>query len=379
MKSVWQNKKSPIHVCFVSPESYPLLVDRDFQSAGGAEVQQVLIGKALVQRGLRVTFVVNDYGQAERETSNGIQVIRGPFSYLGGSNWNFPVETLRLIKILNRVGADIYILKDPLALLFTMSWHRRLSGGKLVKIISHDHDCQKLVYNVPYILYWLGTRRIDYTIFQSEYQKRMCWVNLGLRGQVIKNIVNDNTTAALPNESRDITALWVGSALERKRPHLFLDVAKRLPEVHFTMIIAPGLSADFNRSVKERARSIRNVTYLGFVEHSKIRKYYDRAKLLVNTSEAEGFPNIFLEAWRSGVPVVSLEIDPDQVIVNNELGRVSGDVETYMKDIRELLNKEGLRRRLGNNGIQYVKKNHGKETIVRQFMALFENLLTDCH
>jgi glycosyltransferase involved in cell wall biosynthesis len=279
--------------------------------------------------------------------------------------------------LLKRVGADINILKDPLALLFAMGWHRRLFGGKLVKIISHDHDCRKLKYNIPYILYWLGARFLDFTVFQSDCQKSNCWKNLRLRGQVIKNMVDNNTITKKNNKKRDISALWIGSALERKRPHLLLDIAERLPDVLFTMIIAPGLNYNFNRSIKERALSIRNVNYLGFVEHSKIQEYYDRAKILVNTSGAEGFPNIYLEAWKSGVPVVSFEIDPDQVIVKNELGRVSIDLESYTKNIRDLLNNNALRKKLGENGKKYIQKKHGTESIVSQYVALFKNLMME--
>jgi len=41
---------------------------------------------------------------------------------------------------------------------------------------------------------------------------------------------------------------------------------------------------------------------------------------VINTSNFEGFPNIFLEAWATGVPVISLNVDPGNVIKKRRLG-----------------------------------------------------------
>ena len=65
-----------IHLCFVAPNAYPVLANKDFGMCGGAEVQQMLLAKALIKEGYRITFVVDDFGQDAREIHNGIEVIR---------------------------------------------------------------------------------------------------------------------------------------------------------------------------------------------------------------------------------------------------------------------------------------------------------------
>ena len=39
-----------------------------------------------------------------------------------------------------------------------------------------------------------------------------------------------------------------------------------------------------------------------------------KSKILINTSSFEGFPNTFVQAWANGVPVISLKVDPDNII-----------------------------------------------------------------
>ena len=359
----------------MSPRAYPVLSKRNFKSCGGAEIQQVLISKALCDLGHKCTFVVQDYGQGKCETHDGIEVIRGSFRRPSPrKNWKLPLEIVRLIWLLMRVNADIYLLKDPTYLLFPMGLYRRLFGKKLIKLIASNWDCQKQLRGVSRTLYLLGTKFVDLTIFQTKHQKQVGTETLGLSGRVINNICHYDMPAPV-NAERDIDVLWVGTATQNKQPDVFLNIAENMPNSSFTMIIAPGPGVAFNNRVAERAKSIGNLYYLGFVEYSQISSYYSRAKLVVITSESEGFPNVFLQAWQAGTPVVSLGIDPDAVIVHNEVGYVAENATALKKCIRLLLDNQSLREAYGKNCRNYVLREHGKEKIIQQYLEVFKMLL----
>src|SRR5437879_13668389 len=50
----------------------------------------------------------------------------------------------------------------------------------------------------------------------------------------------------------------------------------------------------------------RRSQFTGFLPHARAERYFDRARVLVNTSLHEGVPNTFLQAGARGVPRVGV-------------------------------------------------------------------------
>ena len=71
------------------------------------------------------------------------------------------------------------------------------------------------------------------------------------------------------------------------------------------------------------------------------------ASLLLSTSDGEGFPSVFLEAWAAGTPVVSIQIDPDHKIRNGELGVVAKTVEGAVDAVCSLMTSPQRRQDMG--------------------------------
>src|SRR5205807_8919507 len=78
-------------------------------------------------------------------------------------------------------------------------------------------------------------------------------------------------------------------------------------------------SSDLYAEVRREASRRPNLGFHGRLSYHDTNALYARARLLVNTSEVEGFPNTYLQAWINGVPVSSY-LDPDGVIGRNGLG-----------------------------------------------------------
>jgi len=140
------------------------------------------------------------------------------------------------------------------------------------------------------------------------------------------------------------------------------------------MIMAPGSDASLQQAITSQAASLVNLDYRGFIPYDRIGEFYRRARLVVHTSLREGFPNVFLQAWECGTPVVSTHVDPDRVITRHGLGRVSGRVIKVIDDVRELLADENQRAAISEACRHYLLSTHSPDAVIDQYLDYFREL-----
>jgi len=127
------------------------------------------------------------------------------------------------------------------------------------------------------------------------------------------------------------------------------------------------------RVVKDLER-LPNVDFMGQVPPEKAHEIIANAAVLLSTSDGEGFPNTFLQAWASGTPVVSLKIDPNHVIERYRLGAVSGSVESIVAEIRALIGAPARREEIAGRALRYVETAHSDAVVVAAFESAIGNL-----
>ena len=88
---------------------------------------------------------------------------------------------------------------------------------------------------------------------------------------------------------------------------------------------------------------------------------------MLSTSDGEGFPNTFLQAWGSGTPVASLKIDPNHVIERLGLGAIHSNTDDLLREVRSLINAPTERDKIGARARQYVEAEHSEAAVVAQF------------
>src|SRR5262249_55518797 len=149
-------------------------------------------------------------------------------------------------------------------------------------------------------LYEYGLRRADAVLVQSRYQQRLLERNYQVTSSIASMLVEPADGYAA-FDARDMTVLWINNLRQLKRPDLYFDMAQALPDLSFHMAggAMPGQEAFFAQA-QERARSHANMTFHGPIPYHDVNPLYGRARVFVNTSDIEGFPNSYLQAWAAG-------------------------------------------------------------------------------
>jgi glycosyltransferase involved in cell wall biosynthesis len=360
-------------ICFVALGGYPLFTSNEnLQYMGGAELMQVLVGNELAKKGYNVSFITLDEVGEKKKEYEKIAIIK---TYSPSQNLTFFKKARLLWKSLKDSHSSVYIQSGGvpgLVALFCFFYKRQyirwLASDK--NVILEDIE-KSTLYNK--ISMYLDIKFASLLIAQNDFQKQMVETRFKKRCIIIKNpiYIEKDGFKLGDNIVREKAVLWVGTIRSIKRPELYLRLAQLLPKYKFKMIGGKSDSnPQFYDPIKEEAKKIPNLEFLGFVPYHKIQKYYKEASILVNTSDAEGFPNTFLEGWINYIPIVSLNVDPDEIICKNNLGFHSKTFEQLIIDLDVLLNNDNLRNEMGKNGRKYIEENHDLEKIAAQFDEL---------
>jgi glycosyltransferase involved in cell wall biosynthesis len=161
-----------------------------------------------------------------------------------------------------------------------------------------------------------------------------------------------------------------------KRPDILVDIARKAPDVNFVVCGGPSnflTPSGYSERMAEQLRSLRNVEFEGQVAPAKAEQVIADAAILLCTSDEEGFPNTFTQAWSSGTPVISLKLDPGGLIEQRGLGVLSGSTEQAIADIRILLHSPQRRDDIAIRARRFIAENYSATAVVK----LFERIVYD--
>ncbi len=364
-------------ICLVGLDNLPALARQyKHHMVGGESVQQTLLARALARRGHDVSMVVADYGQIDGLECEGIRVYKAYHMQAGMPVLRFvhPRWT-GLWAALRRADADIYYTSCAGMQVGLMALYCHFHNKRFVFRCASDTDCDKSRLLVKYArdrwLYSWGLRRADAVLVQSAVQEDILRRSFGLPGRIAGMLVENPLTTP----QRDIDVLWVGNIRGLKRPDRLLELAAKLPHVNFHMVGGPlrGDAALYEQ-IKTAANSMTNVTFHGPLSYWDANDMYGRAKLLVNTSDIEGFPNSYLQAWIRGVPVVTL-IDPDRVIERERLGAAARAPEELAGIIGGLLADPAAWQVTSDGCRRFMAHEFGEDKILSPYLDTFDKAL----
>ena len=364
-------------ICLIGLDNLPVLAP-EFrgQAIGGESVQQTLLARALVRRGHQVSMVTADCGQHDAMVRDGICVYKAyrPTAGIPLLRFIHPRWT-GLWSALARADAQLYYASCAGMHVGLLAMFCARHGRRFVFRCASDTDCDPSRLLVRYArdrwLYAYGLRRADGVLVQSAAQAQCLAQRFGLTGRVAGMLAEPGPPAA----RRDVDVLWAGNIRRVKRPERVLELAARLPGAAIHMVGGPvsDEQALYDR-IRAAAARYPNLVFHGHLPYWEASALYGRARLLVNTSEAEGFPNAYLQAWMLGVPVVTFS-DPDGVIDCHGLGEVVRSPLAMRGAIQRLLTDPDALAALGARCRAYMRREYAEERILAPYLTAFEELI----
>ncbi len=292
-------------------------------------------------------------------------------------SWQEAVRLWRWGQAVRSANADLYVLRCASPELGYVTAWCRLLGRRVLFMVAHDDDVSgDYARREPRWgrRYEWGLRRADTIVCQHQGQVEWLRNVYGREGMVMRSLC-PLPAATVPQSERQ-GVLWMARLVAWKQPELCLDLAEALPHESFTLVGPVGDWPGIDR-FRERLDRLVNVRWLPGVAFEETAALFARAKLFVNTSSVEGFPNTFLQAAVNGTPVVAWTVDPDRVLERFGFGQcAAGDWDTFERIVRELSGAAALRQRLGENGRRYVAEHHDPTALASAYADVFLTMET---
>jgi glycosyltransferase involved in cell wall biosynthesis len=373
-----------MRICLVNLGALPALSE-EYKHArvGGEEVQHAQMAVALTRLGHEVRLVVADFGQPDGAVYEGVTTLKA-FKETDG----LPVlrfihpRWTKLWSAIARADCDVYYVSCAGMAVGLLAMFCRIHKRRLVFRTASDADCEpnKLLirYRRDRWLYEYGLKRADAVLVQTVTQQRALLRNYGRTGTVANMLVARPFQGAGARQT-DVDVLWVANIRQVKRPDRLLELARSMPDIRFHMAGGPYPGEDdlYSR-VKTEARHIPNLTFHGVVPYLDIGALFDRAKVLVNTSDLEGFPNTFLQAWARGVPVVTM-FDPDGVVRSAGLGSYHASVLEMTAGLNTLLQCDNAYQAASSAALEFMEARFSDEKVLAPYLEALTGMPAQDH
>lgn len=340
------------------------------KTLGGGELQIALLAKTLAGLGHEVVVVDLDIQEGFR-TPEGIMVypVKG---YRRGIKMlrTFTHRLPNLYSTFVDMKADIYYCRIREYRHILVYLAARKINAKFVLALASDLDILSIAKRWKHfyssnikdlwgvfnglsgeIVYPFLLRRANLILVQHKGQQAIL-KKKGIDSVMLPNMIDMAHMNIEPKEGNG-GFVYVGSLDKRKGFGKFYELVERTPEYSFKVIGRPRDRTGNNYF--ERLKAFKNVELKGRLSHTETIKEISDSRALISTSPMEGFPNVFIESWACGVPVLSLYVDPGGVIAREELGIVAdGDMQKLITSMGVINRTEDFSRKAR----LYVQQHH---------------------
>lgn len=365
------------HLTIFSPGVSNLFTKKALTGIGGAERQTFQIANSLAKHGVRVKIItINNKDKSSIPRIELYEAWRSPSSWI--------TKFIGFARSLLVAHSPIYVrisrpnVSNAVAVVFS-----RILGKRVVVGLASDLMCvPRSWHSIDGMLWRLILRRASLVIAQTKSQQCFLSRSPRIRTHIFGNTVNlgDYAVSSATNfTKRDIDVLWIGSIDPRKDLETVVRIALKLPKTRISILGGPVLGfEEYYSRMRHQFSGVHNIDFGGFINPDQLPTWLARARMLLHTAVPvtgsflkEGFPNVMLEAWASGLPVVSTMVDPDGLISKRGLGIYCSGIEESIEAIQMLTHNQTLWSSIRKLSLEYAaSRDINNQNIVDEIVDL---------
>jgi glycosyltransferase involved in cell wall biosynthesis len=367
-RSYNMTKKS---ICILTPTHFS-------SNLGGAEYQLKLLVEALVN-----TDKYNIYYLCQSANNNykpeGYEIKKIDNNRSFTSDLTF-LNSLKIYYELQKIQPEIIYQNVGGFQTGIAAFYAKKYGVKFIWHVASDDDIipqwkcnykRRLSFAIERKMLNYGIKNSDIIAVQTKHQAYLLKKNFEI---ISKNLIpiGHPVPKNKIKKRNELTVLWIANIKPLKQPEKFVDLARMFlyqKDVKFIMIGAKGWGKWFKKIITD-INSLPNLDYIGQLTQNKVNNLLSKSHLLVNTSLYEGFSNTFVQAWMREVPVVSLSVDPDNILVKERIGYRSNTINQLYKDVSLLLSDNYLREDMGKRASLYARENYSVKKMIDSAISL---------
>lgn len=191
-----------------------------------------------------------------------------------------------------------------------------------------------------------------------RHARRLIEVNASLVSET--EIVSANVALKRSYDGSSLTALSVGRLETEKNPLILADLLERLREGSRDWRLVVCGEGPFEQPLAERLAELGldgHAELRGYVPYgSELQSLYRSSHVFAHASWTEGLPQVLLEAFAAGLPVVATDVGGVKQAVGDAAVLVPpGSAEALAAAIEEVAGDGDLRRRLITAGHSYIR------------------------
>jgi glycosyltransferase involved in cell wall biosynthesis len=237
--------------------------------------------------------------------------------------------------------------------------------GSALREAIHAHTAGRFLYQSLFYFFEIlsGIRRGEKVGISQATCKSLPFVHRYIHCGVDLSLYNpDGGKTAHPS------ILFIGDLDSRKRGAMLLEI--------FIRHILPAHPSCILSIVGPQPVSGPSVRYLGTIDEPSLIREYRQSWIYCLPSSYEGFGVPAIEAMACATAVAAIDNPGTREIIQHERTGLLANKQSLSLCLNRLLSDSALRKKLGENGLQYVQNHFDIEITTRRYEAIYESMLS---